>query len=55
MRFERDTEGNKTDHTAWSCCLNEDPNAEGCNRYVVDKKKWNLISYTYKWIFILFK
>lgn len=30
---------------AWSCCLNEDKESRGCSQSVVDKNKWNLVSF----------
>jgi hypothetical protein len=30
----------------WSCCMNADPNSEGCVAVKVDKQRWILSSYT---------
>ncbi|KAL4468592.1 hypothetical protein ABPG74_005095 [Tetrahymena malaccensis] len=43
--FEKDANGQQKDHYAWSCCMNAEKDSQGCNRQVIDKKKWIYASY----------
>ncbi|EGR30381.1 hypothetical protein IMG5_133480 [Ichthyophthirius multifiliis] len=41
----KDKEGNPKVKQCWSCCMNTNKENEGCNKYMIDRKKWSYVSY----------